>query len=130
MSFDKESFFSKVALKREEIEIEGGSVWVRELTALEAAEFQARSTQAIDIDTKKFASGKLLVDLSVYVVTCGAQTADGEPLFAKADADRLRALGAPLLEKIADAILSLSGIGKRQKKADSPATESADSGTA
>ncbi|MEZ4714309.1 MAG: hypothetical protein R3A44_44425 [Caldilineaceae bacterium] len=130
MSLDKSTFFGAATLKRRELPLEAldGSIWIRELTAAEAAEFQTRSTLVVDVDTKKFKSAAALVDLSIYVVTCAAQTAEGQPLFDKGDAEDLRRLGSALLEKIADTILNFSGIRTRQKK-ESSTTPPADSGT-
>lgn len=118
---DKQAFFAAApALKRKELPMpEGidGSIWVRELTALEAAEFKSLSTAAIDVDSKQIVSGENLLSVSIYVVTAGAQDDEGAPLFNAADAPQLKALPSPVLEHMADAILDLSGLAPGQKKA-------------
>lgn len=86
-------------LKRDEVECPewGGSVLVRELTAGDRLRFQALAKDASE-------------ELSAEVVAMGSINDDGTLLFTAADVARLAGKNAEPVERVAKAILVLSGL--------------------
>jgi len=95
----------------------GGDILVREMTGLESAHFQKRSTDLINPQSGTIRSAEKLARLNASVVICGVINEDGSQVFTNNDADAIMGLPASLLEEIANAVLDLSGLSQRGRAA-------------
>ena len=111
---NKQAFLSALTLKRTSVEVDGiGTVHFREFTAREAAIFEAMAADTVDTVNRTVKSGEQLFELSLYTIVTCMTDEEGHQFWEADDRALLQDIPKSVIEQIADAILELSGMGKK-----------------
>jgi len=110
----------------------GGTLYLQQMSAAQAATFRAAMLQAVDSQTASIVDAELLTRMERRVVAWCATDADGKRLFTDEDADTLLGDKSPaVITRLSEKALELSALTEEPdtRKKKSAKTPSKSSGT-
>ncbi len=104
---DKSTLFGRAAFKRTAVRVgDNETLYVRELSAAEAKEFQDRTAKPKkdDLDNMAWLAIRVLCD------------EEGQPMLTETDAQSVKQMPTRILKLIGDAVAEVSGLAGTEKK--------------
>jgi hypothetical protein len=98
MQLNRESLLGK-SLAKQEVKLDAGNVWVRELKASEVGEYIKRHKGSTDE-----------LDQMAWLVIRGTCDEAGQPVFTQADAEAVKGMSLKTLKAIAEGVAKVSGL--------------------